>query len=105
MVRIKACAGTAVNQLQIPTPLGALCGVRAAEKICVHVKTAVFLHQAREAIAGKQARNRRRTKSAEISATGFLLTQNTEAKPQVFLTKKKKPALQERHSMIYLNSL
>jgi len=84
--------------------LGVLCDVRAAERICAHVKIAASSHRAREAIARRQALSRKQTKNAAIFATGSPSTRNIAQKHLGRQTKRKKQMLQDRLSMTYSNN-
>ena len=98
------CAGIADPLLQNLIQSDVHRDVRIAEKICAHVKIAASSFPAQEAIAAKQALKDRAIKNAQTSATGFHWTKNTEVKARGRKKTKRKPALQERHLMIYLNN-
>jgi hypothetical protein len=71
-----------------------------AEKTFAPAKIAAFSSQAREAIAVKQARNRKQTRNAPIFATGFPWTQNFDLKAQVIQRIETRPPAQKPHLKI-----
>ena len=76
-----------------------------AERICVHVKIAVFFCLVRAAIAAKAAQKASPTKNAPIFAAGFPLTKNFVPAAKANQKNAKKPPLQKLHLIIYLISM
>ena len=100
----KLCAGTAESLLQILIQSVVQRAVKTAEKICAHVKTAVFFSPVRAATAVKAARKDSPTRNARIFAIGFLLTRNSVPIARVIQKRWKKLKPQEMHSIIYLTN-
>jgi hypothetical protein len=78
--------------------------VKAAEKICALVKTAVFFYQAHAAIVVKQTRKDNPIKNELTFATGFLLIQDYVPAVQRNQKNGKGLKLQKPHLITFLNN-